>query len=230
MKLHSGKNSLAFLCILAGIVYLLILVPAIIGGIKGGIEGAREGAKSYQKTSDSEHYNDFDSESYFLRLKLKDKKNYYPDSLLNITTGKTIPSRIEKVQLRYEFEDSLPLWNILFRFFLGLGMVPIIVLLVLIPIHFYKLIFSMYRNQVFTPYNVKRIARIGTYCIIVFTYTFLFHLHLYLEAKFMIDLEKYEIVFPKFSNETLLFGVVALIVATVMKRAIEIKEEQDLTI
>ncbi|WP_352423078.1 hypothetical protein [Proteiniphilum sp.] len=37
MKRISAKNSLAFLCILAGIVYLLILIPAIIRGIEGGV-------------------------------------------------------------------------------------------------------------------------------------------------------------------------------------------------
>ncbi|SDZ79766.1 Protein of unknown function [Porphyromonadaceae bacterium NLAE-zl-C104] len=230
MKRVSGKNSLALLCILAGIVYLLILVPTVIEGVEGGIQGAKEGFKSSQKTIDEDLYNDFYSESYFLRLKIKDKKNYYPDSILNTTTNEILPARFGTVHVFYQFKESQPLWSILFLMFLMFAALPIMALLVFIPVLFYRLIFSLYRNHVFTTENVKRIQRIGLFCIIVYAYFFLFGLHLYIQAKTAIDLEKYKIAFPELANEMLLFGVVALIVAAVMKRAIAIKEEQELTV
>ncbi|NLX65593.1 MAG: DUF2975 domain-containing protein [Bacteroidales bacterium] len=92
------------------------------------------------------------------------------------------------------------------------------------------MIFALYRNDVFTQENVVRIERIGVFCIIVYAYSVIFQLYNYVQAKMVIDMEKYKIAFPDLSNEMLLFGIVALIVATVMKRAIEIKEEQALTI
>lgn len=230
MKLHSGKNSLALLCILAGIVYLLILVPTIIEAVEAGIQGAKEGARTSQEIIDGDYYNNYISESYLLKLKLKDKKNYYPDSILNTTTNETIPARFMTMNVFYQFKESPTLWSILFQMFLMFAILPIMVLLVFIPILFYKLIFSLYRNNVFTPENAKRIQRLGLFCIIVYAYLFLLELHLYIQAKVVIDLEKYKIIFPELSNEMLLFGVVALIVATMMKRAIAIKEEQELTI
>lgn len=74
MKPNFSKNSLAFLRILAGIVYLLILVPTVIEGIEGGIEGAKEGVKSSMKAIDEDRYNVFNSERYFLTLKIKERR------------------------------------------------------------------------------------------------------------------------------------------------------------
>jgi hypothetical protein len=49
MKRVSGKNSLALLCILAGIVYLLILVPTVIEGVEGGIQGRKRDLNHLRK-------------------------------------------------------------------------------------------------------------------------------------------------------------------------------------
>ena len=123
-----------------------------------------------------------------------------------------------------------PLWNIFTMFFLGLLALPILVLLVFIPIQFYKLIFSLYNNSVFTSENVNRIQKIGVFYIIIYAYLLCFSFYQYFLAKSVIDLDKYEIARPDFASESLLIGLVALIFATVLKRAIAIKEEQDLTI
>lgn len=57
-----------------------------------------------------------------------------------------------------------------------------------------------------------------------------FDIFLLLYKNIVLYLGKYKIALSKISNETLLSGVVALIAATVIKRAIAIKEEQELTI
>ena len=82
----------------------------------------------------------------------------------------------------------------------------------------------------FNQLNVKRIEKIGIYYIIVYGYQLLFELYEYQAAKSVIDLEKYQIAHPEYINSLLLIGLVALIIATVMKRALSIKEEQELTI
>ena len=99
-----------------------------------------------------------------------------------------------------------------------------------IPFQFYKLIFSLYKNSVFTSENVNRIQKIGVFYIIIYAYLLCFSFYQYFLAKSVIDLDKYEIARPDFASESLLIGLVALIFATVLKRAIAIKEEQDLTI
>lgn len=230
MKFNLGKNSLALLCILAGAVYLIILVPIIIESVEGGIQGAKKGYRSAINNEVEKPYNDFGNDTYFLKLRIKEKGNYYPDSILNTATQKMIPVRFKTVEMYYDYKESPTLGSILLMMFLILGGFPVMVLLVCIPILFYKLIISLYQGNVFTPKNIQRIRRIGFFCIIVYVYLFLYSIQEYFQAKAVIDLEKYTIVFPEFGNETLLFGVIALIVAVVMKRAMELKEEQDLTI
>lgn len=230
MRLFSSKNSLAFLCILAGIIYLIILTPIVIEGIESAVQGTSEGFESSRKIIDNDPYQNFESERFLLKLTLKDKRKYYPDSLVNITTKEILPVRFETVSILYQHRESPTLGSIFFQMFLMLVSLPVGVLMVYIPILFYKLILSLYRNHVFTPDNVKRIEKIGIFCIIVYLFVLSLALHMCIQAKGTIDLEKYKIVYPNPSNELLLFGIVALIVATVMKRAIAIKEEQDLTI
>lgn len=230
MKVNSKKNSLALLCILAGIVYLFILIPTVSDGIAGGIQGIKE-RKQYSQNDKKDHsYDGLYPESHFLNLKVKDKRNYYPDSILNRATHTTLPSRIKQIDVFCPPKQKTSLWSLIFTSLLMLGTLPIAILLIFIPILFYKLIFSLYKNNIFTQENVNRIQQIGLFCIIIYAYMLVFDLHLYYEAKSLIDLEHYDLAFPELTNEVLLFGVIALIVATVMKRAMAIKEEQDLTI
>ncbi|WP_436416140.1 DUF2975 domain-containing protein [Petrimonas sp.] len=230
MKLSFNKNSLAILSILAGIVYLVILLSEIGEAWEGATQGFKSGMDSVLKEQDDDPKNDFETEFFLMKLKVKDKRNYYPDSILNRATNDFLPARIEKIDVVYQPKKALPLWNIFTMFFLGLLALPILVLLVFIPIQFYKLIFSLYKNSVFTSENVNRIQKIGVFYIIIYAYLLCFSFYQYFLAKSVIDLDKYEIARPDFASESLLIGLVALIFATVLKRAIAIKEEQDLTI
>lgn len=229
MKTGLNKNSLALLSLLAGIVYLLILTPAIISAWEGGIEGAKsELSESQLRHEDPD--SDVRNETFYVRLKRKDKSNYFPDTLLNSRTQELIPARQEEMQLFYQYKEGRSLWAGLFEVLLILTAFPILYLLILIPVQFYKLIYSLYRNNVFNTLNVKRIKKIGIYYIIVYGYRLLFQQYYYHSAKSLIDLEKYTIARPEYINSLLLIGLVALIIATVMKRALDIKEEQELTI
>ena len=64
----------------------------------------------------------------------------------------------------------------------------------------------------------------------IYAYMLAFSFYQYFLARSVIDLENYEIIHPNLASESLLIGLVALIFATVLKRAIVMKEEQDLTI
>ena len=98
MKTGLNKNSLALLSLLAGIVYLLILTPAIISAWEGGIEGAKSGLSESQLRHEDPD-SDVRNETFYVRLKRKDKSNYFPDTLLNSRTKELIPARQEEMQL-----------------------------------------------------------------------------------------------------------------------------------
>lgn len=230
MKLNFNKNSLAILSIVAGIVYLFILVSEIGEAFEGGAQGFKKGADSALRELDDNPANDFENDYFLISLDAKDKNNFYPDSILNKATNNSIPVRIEKMEVFYEFRNGQPLWSIFAMIFLMFLALPILVLLILIPIQFYKLIFSLYKNNVFTQENVNRIQKIGIFYIIIYAYILAFSFYQYFLVRSVIDLENYEIVRPNLASESLLIGLVALIFATVLKRAIVMKEEQDLTI
>jgi hypothetical protein len=229
MKTKPSTNSLAILSLLAGVVYLMILIPEIISGWEGGVEGAKSGFTESRRWDENPD-NNVERETFYVRLKRKDKNDYFPDDVLNSRTQEYIPVRYDEMRLHYQFRDSRSLGMILFKTLLMFGALPVLFLLILIPVQFYKLIFSLYRNNVFNQLNVKRIEKIGIYYIIVYGYQLLFELYEYQAAKSVIDLEKYQIAHPEYINSLLLIGLVALIIATVMKRALSIKEEQELTI
>ncbi len=230
MKVSLSKNSLAIFSILAGIVYLLLLVSEISEAWESGTQGFKEGMDYALREQDDNLENDFNSEAFLLKLKAKDKDNYYPDSVLNKASNSYLPARIEKMDVSYRHPSSLPLWSVITMLFLMALALPVLVLLVFIPIEFYKLIFSLYKNNVFTKKNVNRIKKIGVFYIIIYVYLLAYDLYQYFLAKSVIDLEKYDIARPTFVSEILLIALVALIFSTVLKRAILIKEEQELTI
>lgn len=230
MKVSLSKNSLAIFSILAGIVYLLLLVSEISEAWESGTQGFKEGMDYALREQNDNLENNFNSEAFLLKLKAKDKDNYYPDSVLNKASNYYLPARIEKMDISYRHPSSLPLWSVITMLFLMALALPVLVLLVFIPIEFYKLIFSLYKNNVFTKKNVNRIKKIGIFYIIIYVYLLAYDLYQYFLAKSVIDLEKYEIARPTLVSEILLIGLVALIFATVLNRAILMKEEQDLTI
>ena len=211
-------------------MYLLLLVSEISEAWESGTQGFKEGMDYALREQDDNLENDFNSEAFLLKLKAKDKDNYYPDSVLNKASNNYLPARIEKMDVSYRHPSSLPLWSVITMLFLMALALPVLVLLVFIPIEFYKLIFSLYKNNVFTQKNVNRIKKIGVFYIIIYVYLLAYDLYQYFLAKSVIDLEKYEIARPTLVSEILLIGLVALIFATVLNRAILMKEEQDLTI
>lgn len=230
MKLSLSKNSLAILSILAGVVYLLILVSDISKEFDYVGQSFKSGLNSNKGKEGDVSETEFNTETFFAKLKVKDKQNFYPDSILNNKSNRYLPARIEKMDIFYQHHTSLPLWSIFSMLLLVLLGFPFLALLILIPIEFYKLIFSLYKNNVFTRNNVTRIKKIGIFYIIIYAYLLAFEFYQYFLAKSVVDLEKYEIASPTLVNELLLTGLVALIFATMLNRAIVLKEEQELTI
>ena len=229
MKTNFNNKSLAVLSIIAGIVYLFILISSLQKELDGFALGFKEGSTAFDTTGNSE-FETFSFNHYTVSVKPKKGFDYYPDSVANDKTEKYLPARIHTLEIAY-YNQKTPIWQVLFFVFILFLSLPICVILILIPIEFYRLIFSLYENNVFSIKNVNKIKRIGIYCIIVYACTLVVNLYQYFIIKKSVDLDKYEIVHPDFYVEGLiLFGLIALIFADILKRAIIIKEEQELTI
>lgn len=228
MKRKTSKTQLAFLSILAGFIYLFIITTNIVDGWKSGVMAFKEGMQKVemeQKTG-----KEISRETFTLTFEPEDYSKFYSDSILNIKTGKFIPISYNKLETRYD--HVAPQTTKLFLLDMGMLLTafPTAVLYLLILILFYKLILAFYRDNIFSNDNVRRLRLLGIFAVILYVLQLMFYLMYYVRVKSLIEISHYKLRMPDLGHEILLMGIVVLIATNVMKRAITLKEEQELTI
>jgi hypothetical protein len=78
---------------------------------------------------------------------------------------------------------------------------------------------------------VRRLKLLGIYTLILWALDVAFNSMYLASVKSLIELADYQIIISEYlEHKLLLLGIILLIATNVMKRAITIKEEQDLTI
>lgn len=228
MKRKTSKTQLAFLSILAGFVYLFIITTNVVDDWKSGVMAFKEGwekADIEQKTGKKMSW-----ETFTLTVEPKNYNEFYSDSLLNIRTGELIPISYNEIKTRYN--HLTPQTTKLFWLDVGMMLtaLPTVVLYILILILFYKLMLAFYRDTIFSNDNVRRLRLLGIFTLILYGLNLAFYLMYYARINSLIEISHYKLKMPDLSHEILLMGIVLLIATNVMKRAITLKEEQDLTI
>lgn len=94
-----------------------------------------------------------------------------------------------------------------------------------------KILRSLQHSEVFDRINLSRINRIGLLLLSVGILGTLIQLINVVSAQYMVDLTHYSFSYAKVIDfDALIMAVVILIMNEVLRIAIEIKEEQDLTI
>jgi hypothetical protein len=100
-----------------------------------------------------------------------------------------------------------------------------------IPFLVVKILRSLQHSEVFDRNNIKKINRIG---VIILSMGLLGSFTQFINvfsAQFMVDLTHYNFSYAKVIDfNSIIMGVIILVMNEVLKIAIEIKEEQDLTI
>jgi len=224
MKNNNKKTSLAVLSVLAGIIYFLALVPYFEAGWEGGIRNVKENHKSQTDAVD----NQSKASRILQRIQLEPKndKLLYSDSIVNIKSGKMLPASYTKMYVNDKSKVQNTLFNLILESIVFLGGLSFFV----IPILFYKLIFSFYKDQIFTLKNIKRMNTLGILYLILFATKFAYNLGNYYIDRSKIELQNYNIIKPDLAFNFLLIAILMFIIAIVMSRVMMIKEEQDLTI
>jgi hypothetical protein len=155
----------------------------------------------------------------------------YPTPILDAKTGEMIFAEWNFFHVKVMNPSLSPLWNTLTTIFLLTAGLFMLALAIYIPIQVYKVIRSIARNEVFDIKNVGRIRRIGYSLLIYFLISACYNLKSTIEAKSLIHLENYKIVFTlKEEYIFLLFGLIVLLFAEILKISHTIKEENDLTV
>jgi len=224
------NTRLKIICILFGIVYFYFigatifeLIPISISNFK---ESHKEGYnKVNKKFDDSEK-----TEVVFFQVKPSSGFRSMPSSVMNLKTGNLIqtefPIFIAKVN-----KTQLPQWIKTGNFFFVLLAFPLLFAIIFIPVQIYRVISSIVKNGIFSPKNINRIRWIGYCLLFIFAGDIFSNFISTAEARSLVTLENYRIIF-KMDEEYywLLFALVTLLFAEILKISHTIKEEQDLTI
>ncbi|MDR3061341.1 MAG: DUF2975 domain-containing protein, partial [Dysgonamonadaceae bacterium] len=105
-------------------------------------------------------------------------------------------------------------------------------IIIYLPVQSFKVVRSIARDDIFDEKNILRIRRIGYSLILMFLIAIFIAFTSMATARYMVSLKDYRVLFPLDSTDifTLIFGILVLIFAEILKIATQIKEEQDLTV
>jgi len=124
-----------------------------------------------------------------------------------------------------------PVWWVVLQVIYGVLIVATLVLGIWIPFLVVKILRSLQHSEVFDRINMNRINRIGLILLSVGIIGSVIQVINVFSAQYMVDLTHYNFSYTKVIDfNALIMGVVILIMNEVLRIAIEIKEEQDLTI
>jgi hypothetical protein len=212
------------LCVILLIVFFGSLyqgaVMPFIEGVKYGLAIARYELGSKTKTDD-----------YLMMDVTAKDADYMETTEQNLKTGDKVLVRPTNISVLVHSLPQKPAWWIVLQIVYGLSTLAILVLGIWIPFLVVKILRSLQHSEVFDRNNIKKINRIG---VIILSMGLLGSFTQFINvfsAQFMVDLTHYNFSYAKVIDfNSILMGVIILVMNEVLKIAIEIKEEQDLTI
>jgi len=226
------NTRLKIICILFGIVYFYFVGMAIIDSIPDFMAGFKEGynkVKTFGEEGSTIEEPD-QTETVFLNIKPISGFFSFPSSIINLKSGNPVRAEFSSLITKVD-KTQLPLkvkiGSIVFIFLAF----PTLFAIVFIPIQIYRVIRSIVKNEIFKLRNVARIRWIGYCLLFIFVGEAYSNFFNTVEAKALIRLEDYQIIFKMGSEYYwLLFALVTLLFAEILKISHTMKEEQDLTI
>lgn len=223
----SNRKSIALLSLLAGIAYIYLISidfinswDAIANSFAEGYRASAEGREGAMP-----------DETFSMLLNAEELDNYYCDSLHNLKNGQYLPAKIQLVDVRYHFADQTEYRQTLgYRITILILVCLFIIGLVAVPYYFYRIIVAFYKDHIFHRENVRRLNILGSILLVVYLLQITFDLTLFYYKRLLIDIPNYSISIHLSGAEWLFMGLITLLIAHILKRSVEYKEEQDLTI
>jgi hypothetical protein len=232
------NTRLKIICILFGAAYFYIIGEQVITEeIADGMTGYRDGramANKELEKQNSGNWNGQEAEMFktcFFSAIPKSGLSTFPTSFVNLKNSSFILANVGNFRAKIANPIKLPIWFTVANGFEVLFSFIVLFLLIYVPVQTYKTIRSVVKNEIFEIKTIHRIRRIGYALLIIFGFLTLISFASYLEAKELISLEDYKIVFSmKADYSFLLFGLVTLLFAEILKMSHQMKVEQDFTI
>jgi len=197
------------------------------GAVLPFVEGVKYGFAVAKYEGDNKKSTD---EFLLMDIIAKDA-SYMETNELNTKTGEQALLRLNNVSVLVHSLPEKPVWWEILQVFYGILILVSLVLGVWIPFLVVKILRSLQHSEVFDRINLKRINRIGVILLIMAILGTFIQLINVVSAQYMVDLTHYTFSYAKVIDfDALIMAVVILIMNEVLRIAIEIKEEQDLTI
>jgi hypothetical protein len=197
-------------------------ISSFKAGFKEGWESAKEGRDKLILKK---------AQTCFINIVPKAGLYTFPAKFTNQERGDFIKVDAGSFTTKVEYSKNLPVWLDISYYSTLLLAFPILFLLFYIPVQAYKTIRSIVKNEIFNLKTITRIRRIGYALLIIFGCMLWTMFVMYSINKQLISLDVYDIVFSM-KNEYifLLFGLITLLFAEILKISHTMKVEQDLTI
>lgn len=212
------------LCIVLLIVFFGSLyqgaVMPFIEGVKYGMTIAKYEQDSQKKTDD------------FLMMDVVSKQSDYMEtSEINLKTGEAVLIRPTNISVLVHSLPEKPMWWIISQGIYAILTLVVLALGIWIPFLVVKILRSLQHSEVFDRTNLKRINRIGIIILAMGIIGSIIQTINICSAQYMVNLSNYDFSYAKVIDfNAIIMGVIILIMNEVLRIAIEIKEEQDLTI
>ncbi len=210
----------------------LILLIIFFGSLyQGAVLPFVEGVKYGFAVAKYEGDNKKSTDEFLLMDIIAKDASYMEANELNKKTGEQALLRLNNVSVLVHSLPEKPIWWEVLQVLYGILILVSLVLGVWIPFLVVKILRSLQHSEVFDRINLKRINRIGIILLMMAILGSLIQLINVVSAQYMVDLTHYTFSYAKVIDfDALIMAVVILIMNEVLRIAIEIKEEQDLTI
>ena len=207
------------LIVFFGSLYQGAIVP-FIDGVSYGLTIAKYENNTQNKTQE------------FIMMDVEPKNPEYMEANeINIKNGKEVLVRATNVSLLLDDTQEKPMWWMALNSLYMALTVIVLILGIWIPFLVVKILRSLQHSYVFDRINLKRINRIGIIILSIGLIGSVIQGINIISAEYLVDLTNYRFTYSKVIDfNAIIMGVVILIMNEVMRIAIEIKEEQDLTI
>jgi len=210
------------------IVLLIIFFASMYqGAVLPFIEGIKYGLTIAEYESNS----NVNTQEFIMMDVIPKSSSLADQNEINIKNGQQLMVRANNLSVIMNNTTAQPMWWMIMNATYMALTIIVLILGIWIPFLVVKIIRSLQHSLVFERINLVRINRIGVILLGIGILGSIIQLINILSAEYMIELTHYSFTYAKVIDfNALIMGIVILIMSEVMRIAIEMKEEQDLTI
>jgi hypothetical protein len=207
------------LIIFFGSLYQTVIIPFI--------DGIEYGLFRVQYESDS----NIDTDNFLLMDIVPKQSDYMEKTEINLKSSEEVLIRPSNISIIVKSLPDKPFWWTVLQVITGILTFSVVIIGLWILFLVVKILKSLQKSDVFDRQNIKRINKIGFFMLFTGVAISVLQFINIFSAQYLVDLSNYEFSYAKSIDfNAIIMGLIILIMNEVMKSAIEIKEEQDLTI